>query len=317
MKVIGSLLSYEKSGLFSSIGGFHIDPSRKVSVALVSHAHGDHALPNHEVIYCTNETWAIMEHRYGSALKARHEPVSFGEPFNLGDVIVTFHAAGHILGSAQILMEFNGERYLYTGDFKTQHDPTCEKYETVRCDYLITETTFAHPDYSHPEPELALAELLDENVPLVIGAYSVGKAQRITRLLHDLAPYRNVHVHPMLMGYHSVYEKAGIELGNWRPYARKDFMRDSDGVLLLPPGIFIRYDRHPGALKVFATGWKKSYYRCDRVLPISDHVDWIGLIKVIADSGARTIFTLHGDGSLLRDHLNGSGKEVVLLENRL
>lgn len=315
MKPIGSLLGFDRGGLHCPPGGFHIDPSRKSAVALISHAHGDHALPNHATVYCTPSTWSIMEHRYGNSLKASFHPVEFGVPFQLGDVRITYYSAGHILGSAQILMEYDGERYLYTGDFKLQEDPTCEGYEIVPCDYLITETTFADPQYSHPDPETALASLLSENAPLVIGAYSVGKAQRITRLLHDLAPERSVHVHPLVSGYHRLYEQAGIQLGGWRHYSRKEFLDDPQGVLLLPPSVFSRYERHHGAIRVFATGWKRSYYRCDRVLPISDHVDWHGLIKVIHDCGAKTIFTLHGNGSLLQQHLSGSGKEVVLLEN--
>ncbi|MFM7218231.1 MAG: MBL fold metallo-hydrolase [Bacteroidota bacterium] len=313
MKEVGRLLQYDPTGLFCPLGGFHIDPSRKREVVLLSHAHGDHALPGNGMAYTTESTWALLVKRYGDKLKSELRPVQFGRPFELGGVKITFFPAGHILGSAQILLEHDGERYLYTGDFKVQSDPTCEEFHPVKCDYLITETTFADPAYAHPEPESALAPLLEEGVPLVIGAYAVGKAQRITRLLHEMAPHRELHVHPLVAAYHSVYEASGVDLGDWRPYSRKEFLSDSSSILLLPPSVFSRYDRHPGAIRVFATGWKRPYYRHDRLLTISDHADWKDLMKVIEHSEARTIFTLHGDGNLLRDHLSASDRQVVLL----
>lgn len=314
MKPIGKLLHFDRSGLHAADGSFSIDPSRKTPVALISHAHGDHALPGHEVVYATRATWELMKERFAKKLTADLREVEFGRPFFIGDVRVTFFPAGHILGSAQLLFEYQEERYLYTGDFKVQHDPTCEPYHAVKCDYLITETTFAHPDYLHPSPHEAIEALCKEHGQLVIGAYAVGKAQRLTRMLHDIAPHRKVYVHPDVSCYHRVYEAAGVGLGTWLPYSRKEFLQHPDSVLILPPAVFSRFDRHDGAIRVFATGWKRSYYRCDKVLSISDHADWNDLIKVIADSGASTIFTLHGDGSLLQDHLKENGPRVELLE---
>jgi putative mRNA 3-end processing factor len=316
MKAVGRHLHFDRAGLRAADGSFSIDPSRKVPVALVSHAHGDHAIPGHGVVYATRSTWELMKERYSDKLVADFREVEFGRPFRVGPMTITYYPAGHILGSAQILLEQEGVRYLYTGDFKVHDDPTCEPFHHVKCDYLITETTFAHPDYSHPDAGEELASLCDAEGRLVIGAYAVGKAQRITRLLHDYAPGRTVYVHPLIGGYHRVYETAGVHLGEWRPYSRKEFLEDERGVLILPPSVFSRYERHQGAIKVFATGWKRSYYRCDRVLSISDHADWDGLMKVISSSGAHTIFTLHGDGTMLRDRLIGSGPNVELLEHR-
>jgi putative mRNA 3-end processing factor len=257
-----------------------------------------------------------MKERFAGKLTADLREVEFGRPFRLGSLTVTFFPAGHILGSAQILLENEEGRTLYTGDFKTHEDPTCEPFHPVKCDYLITETTFAHPDYDHPLASEELKSLCRLDGPIVVGAYAVGKAQRITRLLHDVAPDRTVYVHPLINGYHRVYESEGVSLGDWRPYARKDFLQDPSGILILPPTVFSRYERLSGAVRVFATGWKRSFYRCDRVLSISDHADWRGLMKVIAESGAHTIFTTHGDGSLLQEHLKENGPNVELLETR-
>ncbi len=313
MKPVGTLLLYSANGLYCPAGDFSIDPSRKCPVALISHAHGDHALPGHGLVYATRPTWNLMKSRFKEKLTADFREVEFGRPFFVGGISVTYFPAGHILGSAQILMVHEGQRYLYTGDFKVQHDPTCEPYHSVPCDHLITETTFAHPDFSHPDPLDELRELCEYDHQLVIGAYAVGKAQRITRLLHEMAPHRRVMVHPIISDYHKVYEDAGVNLGDWWPYSRKEFLQDPANILIVPPSVFSRFDRHDRALKVFATGWKRSYYRCDRVLSISDHADWNDLIKVIADCGAKTIFTLHGDGTSLKSHYQLEGPHVELL----
>ncbi len=313
MKEIAGLLHYDRIGLHALRHGFSIDPSRRSAVALVSHAHGDHAISGHDTVYTTRPTWELMNQRYGSTLKSSFKEVQFTQPFHMGDVTVTFFPAGHMLGSAQILMEYDGKRYLYTGDFKVQPDPTCEPYHPVPCDYLITESTFAFPEHLHPNPSAAIQELAAEPLPLIIGAYALGKAQRITRLIHDTAPYRTIHVHPQIVPFHRTYEEMGVSLGDWLPYSRTAFMRDYQAVLILPPSVFRRFERMSHGLKVFATGWKQSYYRCDRVLSVSDHADWNDLIRVIQESGASTIFTLHGDGSHLKSHLEPLGHRVELL----
>lgn len=318
MKKVSDLLEYTRVGLSCPHAGFSLDPSRKAAVAVVTHAHGDHALPNHDLIYTTRATRRLMQERYADKLRADFREVEFGHPFHLDDVKITFFPAGHILGSAQILMEHGGERYLYTGDFKVQHDPTCERYQPVACDYLITETTFAHPDFSHPPAHLPLKEFKEGSYPLVIGAYAVGKAQRITRLVHEHLPGRKVFVHPLVSGYHEVYQQEGVDLGDWLPYSRKEFLSDPSNILILPPSVFSRYQRHPGALRLFATGWKKSYYSCDRVLPISDHADWNDLLSTVESSGAHTVYTLHGSGQLLKEHFasssSSSSKRIELLD---
>lgn len=312
MKPVGALLTYDRRGLHAA--GFSIDPLVKKPVALISHAHGDHAIKGHEIVYATRGTWSLMKERYGDSLRSEFREVTYGVPFHINDVKTTFFPAGHILGSAQILMEYQGERYLYTGDFKVQHDSTCEPFQPITCDYLITETTFAHPDFTHPSPDDELRNLCSESLQLVIGAYAVGKAQRITKLLHQIAPHRKVFIHPLITGYHKIYENAGIHLGEWYPYSRREFLSDTSNILVLPPTVFTRYDRHPSALRIFATGWKRSYYHCDRVLSISDHADWQDLINVIATSGAKKIFTLHGDGSHLKEHVKVDGIEIELLD---
>ena len=183
MKTINNFLSYSSTGLYCAAGDFYIDPRKAVHKAIISHAHGDHATPNSGTIYCTNSTKQIMGKRYKNSLRSRFIEINYRESFQLNDVMITFYPAGHILGSAQIMMEYDGIRYLYTGDFKLQQDTSCEPLEFVETDYLITETTFANPDYQHPDPQSEiekLNEITGQNI--LIGAYSVGKAQRVTQL---------------------------------------------------------------------------------------------------------------------------------------
>lgn len=316
MKSVNQFLSLTKTGLYCPAGDFYLDPRRGVHRALISHAHGDHAVPHNGHIYCTAPTQSIMLHRMGANLFSQYHPVEYGKSFRINDVDVTFYPAGHMLGSAQILMEYDGEKYLYTGDFKVQKDESCEPFETLKCDYLVTETTFASPEYIHPDPDQQILSLTESNVSVLIGAYAVGKAQRLTKMITRLLPELPVYVHPEIVAYHRIYEQHGYSLGNWKPYRRADFKAEEKCIYILSPNHFTRFSRQKNVLKVFATGWKKPYFACDGVLSVSDHADWNDVLKLVKDSGAKHIFTVHGDGHHLKEHLTGSNIEVSILDER-
>ena len=304
------LLSYTPSGLYCEAGDFFIDSKRAVHRVLVSHAHGDHAVATSGEVFCTGPTESFMTYRFAEKRMPVFRRVAFGESFQLNEVKVTYYPAGHILGSAQILMEFEGKRYLYTGDFKIQADDTCEQFEHVPCDYLITETTFASPDYSHPDPEKEIFRILEGNDRVMIGAYALGKAQRITKLISRHFPGHAIHVHPDIENYHRIYQDHGIDLGKWKPYRRTEY-RHGKSCLIVPPSYFSRY-RDQTVMKVFATGWKRPFYRCDDVLQISDHADWSGILEVIQRTGARHISTVHGNGNHLKDYLKDHVEVKIL-----
>lgn len=310
---VNNFLTKTKIGLYCHAGDFYLDPGKGVGRALISHAHGDHAVPNNSEVYCTGPTKSIMDYRHGIKLFTNFKVVEYGRPFKANDVKVTFYPAGHMLGSAQILMEYDGERYLYTGDFKIQADASCEPFEFQECDHLITETTFAKPEYDHPDPEKVLQELASEKVNVVIGAYSIGKAQRITRILTEKFSRIPVYIHPEIIDYHKIYAKHGIELGEWLPYRRNEFKEQAQSFYIVSPSQFTRFSRNKNVLKVFATGWKQSYFACDRVLPISDHADWSDLLLLIDRTKAKKVYTVHGDGSVISQHFQGSKVEVVEL----
>ncbi|MCC7233158.1 MAG: exonuclease [Bacteroidia bacterium] len=302
-----------KEGLYCEAGAFFLDPRKPVYHALISHAHGDHAIPNNGVAFTTHATRSLMEKRFLRNLKSHFNLVEYGKPFQMKDVKVTFFPAGHILGSAQILMEFNGGRYLYTGDYKLQHDESCHSFELVACDHLITETTFAQPGYQHPDPveEIKTLNRLDKNI--VIGAYSVGKAQRLTQLISRHCPEKKIMVHQDMAKFHSVYEKYGFHLGNYSVYRRVDFKEGNNMVYIIPPQDFTRFTRNKSVVRLFATGWKKIGTRSGGVLSISDHADWKGILHLIDKSGAKNVFTVHGDGTYLKNHFEGKNLNVYIL----
>ncbi len=308
---INNFISKSPAGLFCIPGNFYLDPTRSVEHAVVSHAHGDHAVPTSQKIVCTAPTFAFMKERHGEKCKDQFTLVAFDEAFEINGVQLTFYPAGHMLGSAQILMEYNGERYLYTGDFKTEPDPSCEPFRFVECDYLITETTFASPEYTHPDPSAALAEIMEHGSSVVIGAYAIGKAQRLTALITRHFAHVPVYVHPVLKPFHLIYQDHGFDLGNWSVYNRAEFKNTTPCMYILPPADFRRYSRNKEVLKVFATGWKRSFYACDRVLPVSDHADWKSVLELVERSKAKKVFTVHGDGKFLKQHYSGSNIEVT------
>lgn len=314
MNRIGTFLEKRKEGWYCLPGDFYLDATRPVHRVVVSHAHSDHAAPHSREVYCTAPTRDLLLERLPTN-RSTFYPTDYGTVFSFGSVRVSLFPAGHMLGSAQVLMEWEGERYLYTGDFKLQHDLTCEAFQLVTCDHLITETTFAQPEYDHPHPEEALAQLPPLTDTAVIGAYSLGKAQRVTRLIHDYFPERKVFVHPDIVKFHQVYETHGIRLGEWHPYRRTVFRREAGAVLILPPSIFGRFDRMPGVRRLFATGWKRAHMRCDGVLPVSDHADWKDLLRLISECGAHTVHTLHGDGTALQRYLEGGRIRVLIAES--
>jgi putative mRNA 3-end processing factor len=199
-------------------------------------------------------------------------------------------------------MEHEGHKYLYTGDFKTQTDASCEQFEFVECDHLITETTFASPDYIHPDPVKEIQSLLKECNKVVVGAYSLGKAQRVTQLITKHCGHFKVYVHPDLEEYHRMYEDHGYALGDWHAFRRKDFEDDEYSAYIVPPSHFRSYSGH-NVLKVFATGWQRSYYRCDKVLRVSDHADWPAVLEMVRRTKAKKVYTVHGNGKFLKEHL--------------
>jgi putative mRNA 3-end processing factor len=293
------------AGLYFAPGDFYIDPKRSVERAIISHAHADHANPINKQAWCTPGTGAIMKTRYAEKLKSVLNLVPYRQPFQFGSTTITFYPAGHILGSAQIVIDFENVRYCYTGDFKLREDVSCEPFEIVLCDTLITETTFAHPEYAHP-PEAVEFEKLDtyKNMNVVIGAYNLGKAQRLTLLLNKFHPDRCIMVHHESAIFHKLYEQAGFNLGGWVHYNYRLFRQTKGNILIVPPRALSTYSATVGVVTTFATGWKTPPFKSHFNFFLSDHADWNEILHLIKATGAKEIITVHGDGNFLKSHLS-------------
>lgn len=300
-------LTFAPEGLYCQAGGFYVDPSQAVQHAVISHAHGDHACPHNVNIYCTAPTQAFMQIRQKKNAGKYFHTISYGESFELNGVKITFYPAGHILGSAQILMEYEGVRYLYTGDIKLQDDLTCEPVQFVKADVLITETTFANPEVIHPPAEQEILKLNDTSANILLGAYSLGKTQRLINLIDRFCPGRQTLLHHSMMSLTQVYDKFGYSPGKYAPYDRKLMKNQQSGLIyIVPPLTFECYFRARGVLRAFASGWKRLQRQNDIELFISDHIDWNELLTLIKEVSPSEIWTLHGNGEFLKSYLSSS-----------
>jgi Cft2 family RNA processing exonuclease len=184
------LLCATPGGIYCPPGDFYIDPTRQVARALITHGHSDHARRGHDAVFATSETLKIMAERHGSDFAGRAETAKLGERMMIKDAAVTFHPAGHVLGSAQIAVEMNGTRIVASGDYKRRSDPTCLPFEPIPCDVFITEATFALPVFRHPDDRAEIRKLLSSVAQFperthLVGAYALGKAQRVIALIRE------------------------------------------------------------------------------------------------------------------------------------
>jgi len=303
--ILEDFLAFNENGLYCKYGNFYLDPKQPAEHAVISHAHGDHAVPGNRHVYCTAPTADIMRLRYGKNAGANFQLFAWHQEFTLGQVSISFISAGHILGSAQVLMFYQGVSYLYTGDYKLQPDTTCEPIEWVKADVLITESTFANPETTHPNPVTEIQKLNAIQSNILLGAYGLGKAQRLIRMINDYAPQKKILVHFRIAPLNAIYEKHGIVLGNWQMYNRKLMKNQEDYVYLVPPFTFDSYYRATGVKRLFASGWKNLQVNQQDTLFISDNADWNDVLKAIEEVSPQQLWTLHGEGMHLKEHLKG------------
>ncbi len=308
------LISFSDLGLVCKKAGFYLDPSSPVKEAVITHAHADHARPGSGRVHCTRQTTAFMQARYGTRAALQFINHGYHDPFEINGVLITFLPAGHMLGSVQTLVESEGTTYLFTGDYKLQDDPTCDSYEFHPADILVTETTFAQPGFTHPNPAEQIDSLLasiEHNC--IIAAYGLGKAQRLNRMFSDHNANTTVFIHPDITPFHRIYESEGYHPGTWRPYAKRAFRNSKRSIYLVPPRVFTGYRyRHEYHL-AFASGWDHLQRDGNTRLHISDHGDWNDLLQVIDKTGAKEVLTVHGDGTRLASHLEPTGIRVRCL----
>ena len=299
-------LSFNINGLYCKYGDFYLDPKQPVAVAVISHAHADHAVSGNTNVYCTEATAAFMQLRYGKNAAKVFNVAAYNNSFNVGDVKITFISAGHMLGSAQVLMEHDGIRYLYTGDYKLQPDATCEPIEWVETDVLITESTFADPNIIHPDPIAEIQKLNDIKINILLGAYGLGKSQRLIKMINEHAPNKKILIHHRIMPINGIYEKLGYSPGKYEIYSRRLMKNQDEYIYIVPPFTFDSYINAKGVKRLFASGWKNLQVNNNDTLFISDHVDWNDILLAIEHTNPKEVWTLHGNGAHLKKHFGDS-----------
>lgn len=306
------LIEPASGGLYCAAGGFHIDPWQPVEHAVITHAHGDHLRHGSGAYLCADPARPIVGHRLGDS--SRVQSIPYGEPVDVNGVHVSFHPAGHILGSSQVRVEYRGEVWVASGDYKRAPDPTCAPFEPVRCHTFITEATFALPLFRWDPPQTTVGEICawwdemrDARRPAVLFCYALGKAQRV---LAELARYadRVVYVHGALVDLTDAYRASGVVLPAieraTESLARRTAgsRRTFAGELVVAP-LFARGStwmrRFADHSSAFASGWmrirgarrRRGY---DRGFALSDHADWDSLLQTVEDTGAERVFVTHG-----------------------
>jgi putative mRNA 3-end processing factor len=284
----------------------YIDPPQPQIRAIVTHGHADHARSGHGAVLATPDTIAIMKARYGEDAAGRWDELPFGEKRQIGPVTVSLHPAGHILGSAQVLLEYRGERIVVTGDYKRLADRTAQPFELVKCDLLVTEATFGLPVFQHPKPADEIARLLRSVAAFperahVIGCYALGKAQRVISLLRESGYDAPIYLHGAMIRLCALYEARGIPLGDLRPSLDVPKGQLAGQIVIAPPSaIKDRWSRRlPDPVLAVASGWMSVKQRArqsgvELPLVISDHADWNELRETIRETQARTIWVTHG-----------------------
>jgi putative mRNA 3-end processing factor len=316
------LLTPTPSGVCCKSAGFHIDPTRAVDRALITHAHSDHARRGHNKVLATKETIDLMRLRYGADFAGSTQELRYGDVVDLDGVRVSFHPAGHVLGSAQIAVEAGGCRIVASGDYKDAPDPTCAAFELVPCDVFITEATFGLPVFSHGDAEAEIAKLLHsvevfpERAHLV-GAYSLGKAQRVIALLREAGYEKPIYIHGALEKITAYYEQCGIPLGPVELVKGAKKAELAGQIVVCPPSAMtdLWSRRFTDPVTSFASGWMRVRARARQgqihlPLVISDHADWDGLTKTITATGAGEIWVTHGQEDAIVHWAKKSGRKA-------
>ena len=326
------LLELTPEGLYCRAGDFHVDPWRPVPRAVVTHGHADHARPGMGVVHAADAGLGLLRWRLGEAQAL--EGHRYGEAFALGDARVSLHPAGHVLGSAQVRIEVDGETWVVSGDYKRDDDPTCAAFEVVPCDVFITEATFGLPVYRwRPTPEVAMEirawwdACAARGEAALLLCYALGKAQRILCELARLpgGMEREVLLHGAMVPGVEVYRAAGVALPPTRPLSEEARGKDLAGALVLAPPSAVGSPwmrRFKSVSVAFASGWmqlrgNRRRRGVDRGFVVSDHADWDSLLRTCRETGARRVLATHGNTDALVRVLRDEGIDAAALKTEL
>jgi putative mRNA 3-end processing factor len=307
------------SGLYCVPGDFFIDPSRAVDRAVITPGHGDHARPGHARVLATPGTLALMGARFGDAAGRERQGLAYGGRAEVNGVTVRLVPAGHVLGSAQVVLEWRGSRVVVSGDYKRRPDPTCAPFEPVAADVFVTEATFGLPVFRHPDDREEVAKLLRSRTLFLdrchlVGVYALGKCQRMIALLRAAGYDRPLYLHGALVALTEVYRGLGLKLGALVPVAgvARDALKGE--IVLAPPSALAdRWSRRlPDPVSAMASGWMRVRARArqrgvELPLVISDHADWDELARTLVDVGAPEVWVTHGNEDALAHYASTIG----------
>jgi putative mRNA 3-end processing factor len=302
-----TLICPRPDGLYCPPGDFYIDPVRPVARAVITHGHADHARAGHDAVAATAQTLAIMAVRWGEGFAGSVRTLAYGETIERDGVEVSLVPAGHVLGSAQVVVRWKGLTIVVSGDYKRRRDPTCPPFEPTPCDVFVTEATFGLPVFRHPDDAGEVRKLLRSVTQFperthLVGAYALGKAQRLIRLLREAGWDRTLYVHGAFERLNALYGDFGIDLGPLAP-ATTDAKKNAFAgeIVLAPPGALAdRWSRRfADPVDAFASGWMRVRARArqrgvELPLVISDHADWDELTGTLAELSPGEVWITHG-----------------------
>lgn len=323
----GGLITLTERGLYCKQGNFYIDPWKPVKRAVVTHAHADHAYRGHGAYLVTEEGKDLIEIRLD--MGANISTLKYGEVLDLNGVKLSFHPAGHILGSAQVRVEYKGEIWVISGDYKLTPDATCAPFEPVKCHHFVTEATFGLPIYRWTPTEQIFEQInewwrrnIEREKASVLFAYSLGKSQRVLNGIdRSLGP---IYTHGSVERLTEIYRHACVDLPATQ-YAgsvqnKKDFI---GSLIVAPPSAqgstwLRRFGPHSTG---FASGWMmvrgaRRQRAVDRGFVLSDHADWPELLTAIKATDAETVYVTHGFIPELVRYLNEVGVNAVPLKTQ-
>lgn len=322
------MMEVTDAGLYCAAGDFWVDPWKPVPRAVVTHAHSDHARTGSATYYSSVTSAPLMYHRLGATIDLQTMP--WREPRTFGDVVVSLHPAGHILGSAQVRIQGPDGVWVVSGDYKRNPDASCEPFEVVPCDTFITEATFALPVYRWPDTRDVCREIYDwwmtcrrQGRPAILFCYALGKAQRILAGLTEFTT-ETVWLHGAVTTLTALYREADIHMVPTRAVSDAEKASTFAGELILAPPAAqgsAWMKRFPRAETGFASGWmtlrgvrrRKGY---DRGFVVSDHADWHDLIRTVRETGASRVLATHGNTSVLVRYLRELGVDAQPLQTR-
>lgn len=314
------LIEFTNKGIYCIPGKFYLDPWRPVDLAVISHGHGDHAKWGMKKYLCHDFTKPILQHRISPDIEVQSLP--YGEQISINGVKLSFHPAGHIVGSAQIRLEYKGYVSVFSGDYKVQDDGLSTPFEIVRCNEFVTESTFGLPIYNWLEPEQYAEQMKnwhlmnkEQGKTSVFIGYSLGKAQRIMKAVEGCS---KIFVHNSVAKINEAIESSGIQLPEYEPvYFNEDLKKINNEIVIVPPALLdsnmIR--KIPNRATGLCSGWmqvrgSRRWRSADAGFAISDHADWTGLLDTVKATGAEKVHVTHGQTAVFSKYLNELGIEA-------